>query len=303
MMTPLQTLHYAVMQGDADAAQTLADEFAAVLSDIRVPGVDIVRSERYAQLSLALDEFDGRLKLPNLNRVVPLPDTADLPHWDGTRTSLVHAAQSIIIDAAKPKHHREVPGFSTVPEGFVLEFPERNWHYHQQVPWELRITHKAVPQAGYWQAMLGKKSLTDPLLFAMSQDLPDALAWDIDLKNGFLWVYRGVAVPDCSNEYAHLFKGWARKVYVTYPLPRCAVGEPCPASGIWRAAIAEALPEAKQFNLIWRQGYFEKGQVLPDAAYWSMEGELQGLKAAQITWYFIEAWQGGDGAWIGTKPT
>ena len=85
----LQALHAAVKFGHQPAAGSLFVAFdnGKPLVDHRV---DKDRAERYFALSRALLR-NPDLRLPNLDRILPLPP-AELPRWDGDTKSLVQSA-------------------------------------------------------------------------------------------------------------------------------------------------------------------------------------------------------------------
>jgi uncharacterized protein len=92
----LKAFHEGVKLGSANCANTLSVEFGGTdLADgTNIVGhIDKARAERYGKLGDALEFYGGRLKLPNLDKVLPLPP-APLPKWDGNVKTL--------IDGAKP---------------------------------------------------------------------------------------------------------------------------------------------------------------------------------------------------------
>ena len=87
----LQVLHEGVKLGSAKSASYL---FAAFDDAAPLAGnmADKPRAERYFTLADALDR-DPDLRLPNLDKVLPLPP-AKLPPWDGSKQSLIEAARA-----------------------------------------------------------------------------------------------------------------------------------------------------------------------------------------------------------------
>nr|WP_232439281.1 DUF6396 domain-containing protein [Burkholderia ubonensis] len=80
--------------GSAKCANKLFTEFDGVdLTDGSnlVGYIDKARAERYSKLGDALEFYQGRLKLPNLDKVLPLPP-APLSKWDGNVQTLIDAA-------------------------------------------------------------------------------------------------------------------------------------------------------------------------------------------------------------------
>ena len=87
----LQVLHEGVKFGSAKSASYL---FAAFEDATPLVGnmADKPRAERYSTLAAAL-RYDPDLRLPNLDKVLPLPP-AKLPPWDGSKQSLIEAARA-----------------------------------------------------------------------------------------------------------------------------------------------------------------------------------------------------------------
>ncbi|WP_313761227.1 DUF6396 domain-containing protein, partial [Caballeronia sp. GaOx3] len=93
----LKTLHEGTKLGCANCAKALATEFEGFdLSNGNnlVGHDDKERSNRYAILGDALEFWQGRLKLPNLDKVLPLPP-APLPKWNGDKQTLIDAAKAV----------------------------------------------------------------------------------------------------------------------------------------------------------------------------------------------------------------
>nr|WP_232447187.1 tetratricopeptide repeat protein [Burkholderia ubonensis] len=91
----LKILHEGVKLGSAKCAHSLAPEFNGLdLTDGTnlVGHIDKARADRYGKLGRALEFYQGRLKLPNLDKVLPLPP-APLPKWDGNVQTLIDAAK------------------------------------------------------------------------------------------------------------------------------------------------------------------------------------------------------------------
>ncbi|WP_423221178.1 tetratricopeptide repeat protein, partial [Burkholderia contaminans] len=87
----LVILHEGVKLGSAKCASALSIEFDGfnLTNGRNLPGgVDKARSERYRVLKDALEHAKGRLKLPNLDKILPLPP-APLPKWDGNAKTLI----------------------------------------------------------------------------------------------------------------------------------------------------------------------------------------------------------------------
>ena len=95
----LRILHEGVKLGSAQCASALFTEFDGMdLSDGSnlVGYVDKARAARYIKVSDALEFWQGRLKLPNLDKVLPLPPSP-LPKWDGNAQTLIDAAKAVSL--------------------------------------------------------------------------------------------------------------------------------------------------------------------------------------------------------------
>lgn len=93
----LRVLHQGVKLGSAECANKLFTEFDGMdLTDGTnlVGHIDKARAERYSKLGDALESYQGRLKLPNLDKVLPLPP-APLPKWDGKIQTLIDGAKPV----------------------------------------------------------------------------------------------------------------------------------------------------------------------------------------------------------------
>ncbi|HHL4080601.1 MULTISPECIES: tetratricopeptide repeat protein [Burkholderia] len=101
----LKTLHDGVKFGSAESAAYLFgafDDGDPVVGNMK----DRARAERYSVLADRL-ERDPDLRLPNLDKVVPLPP-AKLPKWDGNKETLIDAAKAVTSvpeSSVKPAAH------------------------------------------------------------------------------------------------------------------------------------------------------------------------------------------------------
>jgi hypothetical protein len=77
--------------------------------------IDKARAQRYSKIGDVLELYDGRLKLPNLDKVLPLPP-APLPKWNGDVQTLINAAKAV-TPPAKAQRSSTREGRSFVPEG------------------------------------------------------------------------------------------------------------------------------------------------------------------------------------------
>ncbi|WP_321902853.1 SEL1-like repeat protein [Burkholderia cenocepacia] len=91
----LKTFHEGVRLGCAKCSNNLASEFRGfglTNGENLIGYVDRSRGRRYKEIGNALEHYQGRLKLPDLDKVLPLPP-APLPEWDGNVTTLLDAAK------------------------------------------------------------------------------------------------------------------------------------------------------------------------------------------------------------------
>ncbi|WP_252996773.1 DUF6396 domain-containing protein, partial [Burkholderia sola] len=92
----LKIFHNGVRLGSAKCSNKLSVEFNGTYlknGKSLAERVDRDRAERYSKIGDALEHFQGRLKLPNLDKVLPLPP-APLPKWDGDAKTLIDAAKA-----------------------------------------------------------------------------------------------------------------------------------------------------------------------------------------------------------------
>ncbi|QVN15293.1 sel1 repeat family protein [Burkholderia sp. LAS2] len=92
----LEVLHEGVRLGSSKCASNIFTEFDGFdLTDGSnlVGYIDQARAQRYSKIARVLEHYRGRLKLPNLDKVLPLPP-APLPKWDGDAKTLIDAAKA-----------------------------------------------------------------------------------------------------------------------------------------------------------------------------------------------------------------
>lgn len=93
----LNVLHEGVKLGSAKCADSLAAEFDGMDLDNGtnlVGHIDKARARRYGKVVDVLKLYDGRLKLPNLDKILPLPP-APLPKWNGDIQTLINTAKAV----------------------------------------------------------------------------------------------------------------------------------------------------------------------------------------------------------------
>lgn len=108
----LKVFHEGVKLGSAKCANALYSEFDGMnLTNGRniVGHIDKARAERYSKLGDALEFYGGRLKLPNLDKVLPLPP-APLPKWDGEKKTLIDGAKAVTAPPTKSQQGASLQG-------------------------------------------------------------------------------------------------------------------------------------------------------------------------------------------------
>jgi hypothetical protein len=150
----LKTYHEGVKLGSAKCANSLSSEFDGfdLTNGTNLVGyIDKARAERYGKLGDALEFWRGRLKLPNLDKVLPLPP-APLPKWDGDTQTLIDAAKAVsAAPERKPASAASLPGRAFMPDGYgVLALTQSPY----AVPGVQR-----VPQTGYGPSYMSKAAL------------------------------------------------------------------------------------------------------------------------------------------------
>jgi len=106
--------------------------------------IDKARAERYSKLGDALEFYGGTLKLPNLDKVLPLPP-APLPKWNGDVQTLINAAKAVTPPIKKPPQKPDQTGRRAIPEGYTV--PPLTPQSPTQAGNEL------VTRTGYWLAL------------------------------------------------------------------------------------------------------------------------------------------------------
>ncbi|MGS0891922.1 DUF6396 domain-containing protein [Burkholderia stagnalis] len=266
----LKVLHEGVKLGCAKCAKDLASEFRGfglTSGDNLIGHVDAARAQRYFMLGDALEHYKGRLKLPNLDKILPLPP-ASLPKWDGNAKTLIDAAKPV-SQPAEPKKSSAREGRTFVPDGHAVAALDRD------TP---AITGtQSVPKAGYWLALYGSSTQPDVRLVARS-GLPEryeagerfeAPSHDWLSPDRVQWYYLGEAYrlpPQRAEFLANLINaGLLREVPSSSIVLPCTGDRRCPETGIWEGRVAADHPSAMLYNRWDRQAFIEKGQAFPHA--------------------------------------
>jgi len=262
----LRVFQEGVKLGSAKCANTLYTEFNGMnLSTGRniVGHVDKARAERYSRIGDALEHYQGRLKLPNLDKVLPLPP-APLPKWDGNKKTLIDAAKAV-TPPPKPVRSGQLEGREFIPEGYaVRRLSERLYTVRNK---------RSVPESGYWIATYadGEKHFLvrseNPERYRAGEQFePSRVGWLSEEE--IQWHFLGEAhkLPPKREAFVALMNkaGWLRQVADVPARVRCSGHRKCPETGIWEGRIADDHPQARLYNRWDQQAFVEQGQSFPD---------------------------------------
>ncbi len=290
----MRTLHEGVKMGSAECAGLLRSQFDGTYlghKDSFVTAADKARAERYWEIRKYLGWYGPRFKMPNLDKVLPLPP-AELPYWDGNRDTLIDAARGVITLPPPPKPHPGTAktGRAHVPEGHTLGEPRHSLQGH----------NSKANADGYWQPRVPEMfafgnaafvNQIDPQVYARGQlleshvELVPGTRWqymsrpELDSIN---WQYLGEAVPIQSRAEPLLVRlGLARSAEPA-EAPKCNGLRLCPKTGIWMASVAAEHPLARSFNRWDRQAYVQEGGSFPDPTTSHLE-----IDARDVRWTFL----------------
>ena len=280
----IRVLHEGVKFGSEGCANTLSTLFGGAEMARGGPSPDPAREERYGALGDAL-YMNPDLRLPNLDKVLPLPP-AKLPQWDMSKPqTLIDAAKQVVpAPAVKPTPGSQRTGRAHIPQGYALPsqplIPAAEWHGQfdrRQAQMPPLPDGETAPYSGYWLAQL-TQSVREfqrewngrqvPLRYARGEafDIPDRRSLGEYAKVlSVVWHYMGEPVkqPDPAPPMV-VARGIARMGRIPVPLLICRGSRPCPRTGIWEPRIEAEHVLAKVFDGISRQAYLERGQPFPD---------------------------------------
>lgn len=265
----LRVFQDGIKQGCAKCADKLSVDFdGAYLTDGSnlVPTIDKARSERYSKIGDILKLYQGRLKLPNLDKVLPLPP-APLPKWDGKAQTLIDAAKGV------------TPA-PTQQQGAALQRREFIPQTHGVSPLaESTIAvagNQVVPRDGYWLALYGSPSADRAQLLPARRGTPEryqagerfeASSFDWLAADQVQWHYLGeahVLPPQREDFLKHLIDaGFMRELPQPSSSVRCNGQQRCTQSGIWEGRVGGDHPLAALYNRWDQQAFVEKGQAFP----------------------------------------
>jgi len=259
------------------------------------------RAERYRALSDALWR-DSDLRLPNLDKVLPLPP-AVLPIWDSRRDSLVEAAKPVVPIAPPPPASAasQRTGRAHIPPGFVLPAQPQIGvppAYETTAAstsgyWIAQLLHPLTPQHAAWNAA------QTPMRYAQGEPFDTSRPGLADDDGRIMFHYLGEPVADpaaAPTLDARVRLGVARAVAPIDPPVRRRGHERVPHTGIWQAALRTDHPGALAFNDWLRQFYLDEGTTFP-----LPQAGLYAVDAQDVHWLFrgqANAMQGAD-AYVG----
>ena len=268
----LDVLHQGVKLGCAECANKLFTEFDGMdLTDGTnlVGHIDKARAERYSKLGDALDFYQGRLKLPNLDKVLPLPP-APLPKWDGNVQTLIDGAKAV-TPPPKVQQGAVLPGREFIPHGYAVSSLDQS---------TMVVTgNQIVPRDGYWLALYGPTAADKIELIPARRNTPeryqagehfDAPSFSWLAADQVQWHYLGEAYalpPQRDDFLKHMIDaGLLREVPEPGSSMRCNGQQRCRQTGIWEARVAPDHPLASIYNRWDQQAFVEEGGAFPRAS-------------------------------------
>ncbi|WP_322044366.1 tetratricopeptide repeat protein [Paraburkholderia sp. J67] len=178
----VKVLQDGVKLGSAKCASLLSSQFDGLdmtNGDSLVGNIDKARADRYGKISDVLEWYQGTLKLPNLDKVLPLPP-APLPKWDGDVETLIDAAKAVTSPVKSPASapHPD-PRSALIKSGLLRSLSDG--------PHPLRCDGgRKCPQSGIWAAQV---AVTHPLAALYNR-------WD---RQAF--VEKGASFPDPRQQH------------------------------------------------------------------------------------------------------
>lgn len=250
----LKVLHEGVKLGSAKCADSLVPEFDGMdlTSGTNLVGhIDKARAKRYSKIGDILKLYDGRLKLPNLDKVLPLPP-APLPKWDGNTQALINAAKAV-TPPPKPQQGAALQGREFIPHGYAVSSLEQST--------TVVAGNQIVPHSGYWLALYGSASAAKTQLIPARRNTPERYQAGERFEASSLewltveqvqWHYLGEAYalpPQREDFLKHMIDaGLLREVPEPATSVRCNGQQRCPQSGIWEGRVADDHPMAMLYN-------------------------------------------------------
>ncbi|MDR8039916.1 sel1 repeat family protein [Burkholderia cenocepacia] len=284
----LETLNDGVKLGSAKCANAIRAQFRGFnLTEGRnlVGHIDSARAERYFEIGEALEHYQGRLKLPNLDKILPLPPTP-LPKWDGNVKTLIDAAKAV-TPPLKKASMSTLEGRERMPEG-------RSVSSLEQSPYAVS-GDTVVPETGYWLALYGLSTMCkDQLRFARNGSPeryragerfePPHMSW-LEAEQ-VQWHYLGELRPVPPTRSVFLAQlrdaGFLRQLTTHLEQLSCRGVERCPRTGIWEARVGVDHPLAVLYNRWDQQAFVLKGESFPAAADRHLD-----IESKHVQWTFL----------------
>jgi hypothetical protein len=284
----LKTLHEGVKLGSAKCADSLVPEFDGMDLDNGtnlVGHIDKARAQRYGKIRDILKLYDGRLKLPNLDKVLPLPP-APLPKWDGNVQTLIDGAKAV-TSPPKAKQSAALQGREFIPPGYAV--PSLNQS-------SIVVTgDQNVPRDGYWLTMYGSTTPPGTQLIPARRNMPEryqagerfeASSFEWLSADQVQWHYLGeaFAVPPQRDDFLrHLIDvGLLREIPGSESSIRRSGQQRCPQTGIWEGCVAENHPLALLYNRWEQQAFVEEGHAFP-----SPSERLIDITVSDVQWTYL----------------
>lgn len=284
----LKTMHEGTKLGCAECANYLSAEFSGFdlsKGDNLVGHIDKAREQRYGKIGELLKLYQGRLKLPNLDKVLPLPP-APLPKWDGNTQTLIDGAKAV-TPVPKPQQGAALRGREFLAPGYAVLSVEQS---------SLAVAgDHTVPRDGNWLALYGAESTPKSELIPARRNTPEryqvgerfetsSLDWLTDAQ--VQWHYLGEAYvlpPQREDFLKHMINvGVLREVPELGAQARCNGEQRCPRTGIWEGRVADDHPMAVLYNRWDQQAFVEKGQAFPRAG-----ARFIDVAASDVQWKYL----------------
>ncbi|CAG2362839.1 putative lipoprotein [Burkholderia sola] len=284
----LEVLHEGVRLGSSKCASNIFTEFDGFdLTDGSnlVGYIDQARAQRYSKIARVLEHYRGRLKLPNLDKVLPLPP-APLPKWDGDVKTLIDAAKAVTPPPKKDPASK-LEGRARMPEGQgVMSLAQSPYAVNGD---------KVVPESGYWMALYGLSTMRkDQLKFARGGHPeryragerfdPPHVNW-LEAEQ-VQWHYLGESRPVPPSRSVFLAQlrdaGFLRQLETQPEKLSCHGSERCPQTGIWEASVGVDHPLAALYNRWDQQAFVPEGQPFPKPVDRHLE-----IDPVHVQWVFM----------------
>jgi hypothetical protein len=292
----LHVLHEGVKLGCAECADNLSTEFngfGLTRGENLVGHIDKARAQRYSKIGDVLKFYDGRLKLPNLDKVLPLPP-APLPKWDGNTQTLINGAKAV-TPTPKAQQGAALQGREFIPHGYAVSSLEQS---------TMAVAgNEIVPRDGYWLALYGPASAPRTQLISARRNTPEryragerfeASSFDWLTTDKVQWHYLGEAYalpPQREDFLKHMINaGFLREVPEPASPVLCNGKQRCPQTGIWQGRVANDHPMAALYNQWDRQAFVEKDHEFPHP-----DRQFIDVAAEDLRWTYLGSPNGDTG--------